>query len=49
MAFLRRLYRGETNLNFIGSRKKWYIASGVLVLLCLGSFGLRALVMKRGR
>jgi preprotein translocase subunit SecF len=45
MAFLRRLYRGETNLNFIGSRKKWYIASGVLILICLASFAVRGFHM----
>jgi preprotein translocase subunit SecF len=34
---LGRLYRGETNFNFIGSRKKWYFASGVIILVCLAS------------
>ena len=29
--FLRRLYRGEANVNFIGPRRKWYIASAVLL------------------
>ena len=36
MSLVRRLYRGETNIDFIGSRKRWYIASGILVVLCLG-------------
>jgi preprotein translocase subunit SecF len=31
----RRLYRGETNIDFIGQRKKWYLASAVLVLICV--------------
>jgi preprotein translocase subunit SecF len=37
MGSLRRLYRGETNINFIGSRKRWYIASGLIVLALLSS------------
>jgi preprotein translocase subunit SecF len=41
MAFLRRLYRGETNFNFIGSRRKWYLASTILVLICIGSMTFR--------
>jgi preprotein translocase subunit SecF len=41
MSALRRLYRGETNINFIGSRKKWYIASAVIVLVCIGSMVFR--------
>lgn len=36
MSLVRRLYRGETNIDFIGSRKRWYIVSGILVVLCLG-------------
>jgi preprotein translocase subunit SecF len=36
---LGRLYRGETNINFIGSRKRWYLASLVLLLICLASLG----------
>jgi preprotein translocase subunit SecF len=41
MGVLRRLYRGETNYNFIGSRKWWYIASAVLILICVGSMVFR--------
>jgi preprotein translocase subunit SecF len=36
--FFQRLYRGETRINFIGSRYRWYAASGVLVLVCVFSF-----------
>jgi len=36
--FLQRLYRGETRINFIGSRYRWYAASGLLVLICVLSF-----------
>jgi preprotein translocase subunit SecF len=35
---IRRLYRGETTFDFIGSRRRWYLASGVLILVCVGSF-----------
>ena len=35
--FLSRLYRGETRIDFIGQRRKWYIVSAVIVLICLGS------------
>jgi preprotein translocase subunit SecF len=40
-SLLRRLYRGETNIDFIGQRKKWYLASGVLVLICVLAMVLR--------
>jgi preprotein translocase subunit SecF len=36
--FLQRLYRGETRINFIGSRFRWYAASGVLIVICVLSF-----------
>src|SRR6266508_1263576 len=45
MALLRRLYRGETNFEFIGNRKKWYIASAVLILICVLSLGFRGFHM----
>jgi preprotein translocase subunit SecF len=45
MAFFRRLYRGDTNFNFIGMRRRWYIASGVLILICLASFVFRGFHM----
>src|SRR3989440_10934 len=34
-SLMRRLYRGETNFDLIGQRKKWYIASAIIVLICL--------------
>jgi preprotein translocase subunit SecF len=37
-SFVSRLYRGETRINFIGTRKRWYAASAVLVLICTLSF-----------
>jgi preprotein translocase subunit SecF len=38
---LGRLYRGETNIDFIGSRRRWYLASVVLILICVASLGFR--------
>ena len=34
-----RLYRGETSLNIIGSRKKWYLLSTVFILLSMFTLG----------
>jgi preprotein translocase subunit SecF len=41
MGIFRRLYRGETDIDFIGSRKRWYLASVILVLICLASITFR--------
>jgi preprotein translocase subunit SecF len=38
MNVLARLYRGETRFDFIGTRKRWYLASLVLIAICLSSF-----------
>src|SRR5947209_6083760 len=38
MSVVTRLYRGETRVDFIGNRRRWYFASGVLLLICLLSF-----------
>jgi preprotein translocase subunit SecF len=38
---IRNLYRSETRFDFIGARRRWYIASGVLLLICVLSFVLR--------
>jgi len=35
VGLVRRLYRGDTKIDFIGSRKRWYIASGVITIACL--------------
>jgi preprotein translocase subunit SecF len=37
MSVFRRLYRGETNIQFIKTRKRWYLASLILVVICIGS------------
>jgi preprotein translocase subunit SecF len=41
MSVLGRLYRGDTKIDFIGHRKRWYIASAILILICLGSIVFR--------
>jgi preprotein translocase subunit SecF len=37
VGFARKLYRGETRIDFIGQRRKWYAASAVIILLCLAA------------
>jgi preprotein translocase subunit SecF len=32
-----RLYRGETNIDFIGKRNIWFAISGAIMVVCLGS------------
>lgn len=41
MTVLRRLYRGETNIDFIGHRRRWYLASLVILVVCIFSFVFR--------
>ncbi|MCW2604235.1 MAG: secF, partial [Pseudonocardiales bacterium] len=36
-----KLYRGETNFDFIGTRRRWYLGSALLILLCILSFAVR--------
>jgi preprotein translocase subunit SecF len=38
MSLFRRLYRGETRFQFIGTRRRWYAASAVLIAVCILSF-----------
>ena len=38
-----RLYRGETSVNFIGRRRRWYAVSGFLVLLSIGALAVQGL------
>ncbi|MDQ1739944.1 MAG: preprotein translocase subunit SecF, partial [Pseudonocardiales bacterium] len=40
-SLLTRLYRGETRIDFIGSRKRWYLASLVLLGICVLSMVFR--------
>ena len=41
MSIAGRLYRSEVNVDFVGKRKRWYLISGVLLLICLASFIVR--------
>ena len=41
MGTISRLYRGETRIGFIASRKRWYLASLVLVVICILSITIR--------
>jgi len=41
MSAFTRLYRGETRFDFIGARRRWYLASGVMLVICVLSFVLR--------
>jgi preprotein translocase subunit SecF len=41
MSAFTKLYRGETRINFIGTRRRWYLASAVLILICVVSFIVR--------
>ncbi len=34
-SLFRRLYRGETNFDLVGQRKKWYVVSGVIIAICV--------------
>lgn len=38
-----RLYRGETSINFIGNRRRWYGLSGFFVLLSIGALAVQGL------
>jgi preprotein translocase subunit SecF len=41
MSVFRKLYRGETRFNFIGSRKRWYLASLILIAICVLSMSVK--------
>jgi preprotein translocase subunit SecF len=41
MSFLSRLYRGETRIEFVGYRRRWYLASAIVLLICVLSFIIR--------
>ena len=43
ISVFKRLYNGETHIDFIGKRKIWFTISGVLVLISIGSFIVRGL------
>ena len=41
MSIFRRLYRGETRFEFIGTRRRWYLASAIIIAVCIISFVFR--------
>ena len=41
MSGISRLYRGETRIGFIASRRRWYFASLVLIVICVLSISFR--------
>jgi preprotein translocase subunit SecF len=41
--FLRRTDRGETSIDFVGLRKRWFIISAVFIIISLGSLAVRQL------
>ena len=43
MSFLTRLYRGETSYGFVGQARRWFLVSGVALVLCAGSLAIRNL------
>ncbi len=43
MSTWTRLNRGETEVDFVGHRRRWFTISAVLLAVALGSFGLRQL------
>src|SRR5919201_143812 len=42
MSIFRQLYRGETRFDFIGTRRRWYLASGIMIAICILSFIFRS-------
>ena len=38
-----RLYRGETSVNFIGRRRRWYMVSGLFILISIGALAVQGL------
>jgi preprotein translocase subunit SecF len=43
MSFLSRLNRGETNIDFVGHRRRWFTISAVALLISIAGLGLRQL------
>lgn len=43
MSFLSRLNRGETNIDFVGHRRRWFTISAVALLISIAALGLRQL------
>lgn len=43
MSVLRRLNRGETTVDFVGNRRRWFAISAIALLVSLGALGIRQL------
>ena len=43
MSTLSTLYRGETTIGFVGQARRWFIVSGVALVLCLASLAIQRL------
>jgi preprotein translocase subunit SecF len=43
MSLLSKLNRGETDIDFVGNRRRWFTISAVALLISLGALGLRQL------
>ncbi len=43
MSVLSRLNRGETEIDFVGNRRRWFTISAVILVVALASLGLRQL------
>src|ERR1700712_5268384 len=41
MSFIGRLYRGEFHADFLTPRKRWYVASAIVLLVCVASLVFR--------
>ncbi|MEX1124825.1 MAG: protein translocase subunit SecF [Acidimicrobiia bacterium] len=41
--FLRRMDRGETTIDFVGLRRRWFILSAIFIIISLGSLAFRQL------
>ncbi len=41
MSWASRLYRSESHVDFVGRRRTWYIASGVVLAICIASMVIR--------
>ena len=41
MSVFTQLYRGETRFDFIGTRRRWYLASLVMIAICVLSIVFR--------
>lgn len=43
MSLATRLYRGEVSYDFVGRRRRWYLISGTVIVICLLSLFFRGL------